>query len=365
MNLVVPGVGTEAGPQYATDINSSLAIIDGHNHSIGSGVQITPNGLNINASLPMNGNYLTSTGSITFTSQVTPIAAANNLYEVVNDLWFTNGSGLPIQITNGSGINVTSSGIASGTASASFVGGVLVVNSAANTPAAIQGGPISIGNIIASSNFITLQAPNALGSNQSITLPQTPSVASVVTMDTSGNMATANATGFSLPAGMMAPYGGAVTPSGWLLCNGAAVSRTVYANLFAAIGTGWGSGDGSTTFNIPQTQGVFLRGVDNGQMNDPDTLTRTAIQPGGNSGDNVGSYQGWQIQSHNHTLSDPTHHHTYAAPNGGSGGGSASGTTGQAPATNTSSSATGITIAATGGNQTNPNNVYVNYIIKT
>lgn len=54
-----------------------------------------------------------------------------------------------------------------------------------------------------------------------------------------------------LPAGMMAPYAGASAPTGWLLCDGSAVSRSGYATLFAAIGTAYGTGDGSTTFNLP------------------------------------------------------------------------------------------------------------------
>lgn len=54
-----------------------------------------------------------------------------------------------------------------------------------------------------------------------------------------------------LPPGMMAPYGGGSAPSGWLLCDGTAVSRTTYATLFTAIGVVWGVGDGSTTFNLP------------------------------------------------------------------------------------------------------------------
>jgi len=53
------------------------------------------------------------------------------------------------------------------------------------------------------------------------------------------------------PAGIVAMYGHTTPPTGWLSCNGSAVSRTTYAKLFAAIGTTWGVGDGSTTFNIP------------------------------------------------------------------------------------------------------------------
>lgn len=51
--------------------------------------------------------------------------------------------------------------------------------------------------------------------------------------------------------GEMVVFGGAVAPAGWLICDGSAVSRTVYSALFAAIGIAWGSGDGATTFNVP------------------------------------------------------------------------------------------------------------------
>ena len=56
---------------------------------------------------------------------------------------------------------------------------------------------------------------------------------------------------YHTPAGVMVEYGAAVAPAGWLLCNGAAVSRTTYARLFAALGVNWGAGNGSTTFNVP------------------------------------------------------------------------------------------------------------------
>ena len=63
------------------------------------------------------------------------------------------------------------------------------------------------------------------------------------------------------PIGTILPFGGSAIPNGFLLCNGAAVSRTTYAALFAVIGTSFGSGDGSTTFNIPDLRGEFLRGA--------------------------------------------------------------------------------------------------------
>ena len=61
--------------------------------------------------------------------------------------------------------------------------------------------------------------------------------------------------------GMIQPFGMAAAPNGWVICNGAAISRTTYADLFTVIGTTWGSGDGSSTFNVPRLQGAFLRGA--------------------------------------------------------------------------------------------------------
>lgn len=61
------------------------------------------------------------------------------------------------------------------------------------------------------------------------------------------------------PAGAILMFGGASVPSGWLLCNGQAVSRTTYASLFSVIGTTYGTGDGSTTFNVPNLEAKFPR----------------------------------------------------------------------------------------------------------
>jgi phage-related tail fiber protein len=74
----------------------------------------------------------------------------------------------------------------------------------------------------------------------------------------------------TLISDLAAPVGGVIgfamttVPTGWLECNGAAVSRTTYYSLYAAISTSWGVGDGSTTFKVPDYRGKFLRGFDNG-----------------------------------------------------------------------------------------------------
>lgn len=70
------------------------------------------------------------------------------------------------------------------------------------------------------------------------------------------------------PIGTINAYGGTTAPEGWLLCQGQALSRTDYADLFSVIGTNFGSGDGSTTFNIPDLRGEFLRGAGTNQHTD-------------------------------------------------------------------------------------------------
>ena len=107
-----------------------------------------------------------------------------------------------------------------------------------------------------------------------------------------GTLATTTTAGIQtlIPIGsitMWSSTGG--IPANHLKCEGAAISRTTYGNLFSVIGTIWGAGDGSTTFNVPDFRGVFPRGFDNGR--------------GIDSGRNFGSFQDHSIQSHNHFIS--------------------------------------------------------------
>lgn len=149
-----------------------------------------------------------------------------------------------------------------------------------------------------------------------------------------------------IPSGAFLPYGGTSAPSGFLMCDGSAVNRTTYAALYTAIGNAFGSGDGSTTFNVPDWRGRFIRGVDGTAGNDPDKLSRTAMASGGNTGNAVGSVQADQYASHSHSVSNS---------------GTAVFTTGTGnTATLSGSSSTG----AAGGNETRPKNGYANYIIK-
>lgn len=142
-----------------------------------------------------------------------------------------------------------------------------------------------------------------------------------------------------------------VPESGTLEANGAAVLRTTYSALFTKIGVKYGAGDGSTTFNIPDARGYFLRAWDHGRGIDPDAAARIA-RADGTAGNNVGTTQADALRSHNHGPADPTNLPLFEMHNtsvGNSGGNTA------AIGTSNFSSTTGYT----GGNETRPANINV------
>lgn len=144
-------------------------------------------------------------------------------------------------------------------------------------------------------------------------------------------------------AGSIFTFGMTTMPAGYLECNGAAVSRSTYATLYAAIGNTWGSGDGSTTFNVPDLRGYFLRGWDNGRGIDPAR--------------SFASTQTDLFKSHNHTTSLDS----------GIGNGVcvniSGGTIGPGP--NVPFNFKAFTMDNTGGSETRPVNIAVTYGIKT
>jgi len=159
-----------------------------------------------------------------------------------------------------------------------------------------------------------------------------------------------------MPSGMIMPFAGTSAPTSWLACNGAAISRSTYATLYNAIGTTWGTGDGSTTFNVPDLRGMFLRG----------TGTNATGSSSGAVGPSVGAYAADTYLNHTHT--DSGHTHTIAQSNSSlvwnttSTSGSFVNATGS---TTTSTGTANIQASTTGGTETKPKNYGVLYIIKT
>ena len=118
--------------------------------------------------------------------------------------------------------------------------------------------------------------------------------------------------GDATPAGTVIWTARSSAPTGYLKANGAAVSRSTYATLFSAIGTIYGAGDGSTTFNLPDLRGEFIRGWDDGR--------------GVDSGRAMGSNQAFSTSASDLSVSPSSHSHSYSdETNNGTGGGQGGG----------------------------------------
>jgi len=188
--------------------------------------------------------------------------------------------------------------------------------------------------------------------------------------------------GNTIPVGTVAPLATDTVPDGWLFCNGDTQSRTTYSKLFEVIGTRHGSGDGSTTFHLPDYRGRFLRGQDAGAGRDPGG--RTHMNAGGATLDNVGSVQNYTLGTHTHgantnarngsmfaqgtiNSSDNVGVRETSTPswttNERANGGSVSGDTTQSVGVIVSG-ATANNNSQTGTNEVRPLNANVKYIIK-
>ena len=177
-----------------------------------------------------------------------------------------------------------------------------------------------------------------------------------------------------VPVGSVFNLATTTVPTGFLECNGAAISRSTYASLFATISTTWGSGDGSSTFNLPDLRGQFVRGWDN--------------SAGVDSGRSFASSQSDQNKSHNHSITDSGHfHHSFRSGNSGESRLNSTLTSSNFPASGTgagnlneaynivsksdepdvgrtSSETTGITISNDGSTEVRVKNYALMYVIK-
>ena len=160
------------------------------------------------------------------------------------------------------------------------------------------------------------------------------------------NLVTNNNTLVGYP-GEVRTFAYAGCPSGWLVANGASVSATTYPDLFAALGTTWGTSAGNVV--LPDFRNQFLRG-DGASI--------------------VGTYEADTYLNHNHAVTDPGHTHTYRATTGNSGSYAAVGVAAigslNSPTETTASNTTGLTVntSTTGGTETRPKNYRVRFCVK-
>jgi microcystin-dependent protein len=132
----------------------------------------------------------------------------------------------------------------------------------------------------------------------------------VVDGSTDKKATTSQVRDYIIPAGSLWMFAGSVTPSGWMFCEGTAISRTIYASLFTAIGTTYGVGDGVTTFNIPDFReaapvGLGTRGAG---VTAHDVFT-------------LGQFKDDQMQGHRHSVTHNANSGTFNGIGGAAGAG--------------------------------------------
>ncbi len=225
-------------------------------------------------------------------------------------------------------------------------------------------------NLTTGSFAVTLT--NGVGST--LVLPQGYGV--IVIMDTTNGVRAVNIVQGGPPSGTINPFAGSSAPSGWFLCYGQAISRTLYSSLFSTIGTTYGAGDGSTTFNLPDLRGRSIFGLDNmggsaaGRLTGADSgniATPTTLGSAG--GEENHTLITGEMPVHNHGVTDPGHSHTITVNYIGEQHPGGAGWPNPSPSPQaTSTSTTGITIQNAGGGASHnniPPAMVMNWIIKT
>ena len=197
------------------------------------------------------------------------------------------------------------------------------------------------------------------------------------------------ATSFDMPSGSIITYGGSSAPTGWLICDGSAISRSTYATLFGILSTTYGVGDGSSTFNIPDIRGRVPAGKESsasrltsgvsgltsttlGNTGGAEGVTLTSAQSG-----IVGHTHGLTMNAHTHTFTGNAHSHTVNGVVGSglgagvvAGGGSVTTSSVTATGTNSTVTTTGTIAAVNAANASAAHlnvqpTIILNYIIKT
>jgi hypothetical protein len=261
-----------------------------------------------------------SSGLLSITDKYAEDTGAVNAYMItLNPAPTTHNEGLPIMFK---------ATYANTGASTITINGLAEKNIKKNGSSALEAGDIAAGQIV------TVVYD---GTNYQLMTPSAKLPADLIALQAN-----------TVPVGSIVAYPSETAPTGWLECNGQAISRTTYAALYAVIGTRYGTGDGSTTFNVPDYRGYFLRGWNHGAGVDPDASARTNSGDG-TSGDHVGTKQDDDYKSHRHKAGKGTGTHDEMYGSGGLCG------DGQAADTYTDYS---------GNNETRPKNINVMYCIK-
>ena len=261
-SLVVSGASTLTGAVTASNnvqVGGNLTVLGNTTLGNASADIVTVAGSSTFSAPVTVSSTLTVTGQTTLGPGNTSITGATTI------------SGSPVEVT-GAVLNIRSANVA-------FTGNVTIGDVSTDT--------LTVNSTTTHSAATTFNA--AATFNGTVNLPSTTNY------DRPGAQASAALNQMLVIPGTIIAYGGVSVPNGYLACDGSAVSRSTYADLFFAISTTWGGGDGSTTFNVPDLRGLFLRGT--GTNNTVNTSAGTkAIGPA------VGGTTGDTFRQHSHSL---------------------------------------------------------------
>ena len=181
MNLILPVVGSQIGPTWASNLNAALENVDAHDHTSGKGSKIPTAGLNINSELNFNENGATSLNYSQYKDNVSPLSAVTyprSLDVSGGELYYNDAAGNQIQLTNAGGINLTSIGTIGGDYSTSTASLAYSSLSTTFTFASSSGiyskvnlGDLKIFERISGGKYVEFKTPTGLSSDYSLTLP--------------------------------------------------------------------------------------------------------------------------------------------------------------------------------------------------
>ena len=262
MGLIEPAVGSELGPAWASELNSSLTTIDQHNHAMGNGVQINPSGININADLPFNQNNATILRTTRFFPQASIIASSapdqGCVYAFTSssttrtELYYNDYNGNQVQITNNGNVN-SGAGSISGlpfSGAASYSAGTYTWEagtSGAPTPGTMASGGLEISPSTAFTYYTGIACNASISASYTFTLPTGVAVdnGSMLTSDTSGNLSYTT-TDITAGSGTTMSLSGGVLSVGTIQTANIAAGAVTNAKL-AALNYEISTAGGSTT----------------------------------------------------------------------------------------------------------------------
>ena len=337
-NINIGGTATIAG---AIQLNSTATIVGSaifkDSVSVSGNVNIAGN-TSIGGTATVGGAFVAA-GAAQLQSTVTAVGAAT----FKSDVSVSGNTRIGGTVTIAGAVSLASTLSVAG--ATNFASTVTVVGAGTFKSAVSVSGNVNIAGNTSIGGTVTISGANLAAPNAKV-------CASAYYGDGS------NLTG-AMPTGAILPYGSSVAPSGYVLCNGTAYNRTTYADLFGVIGVKYGVGNGSTTFNVPDTRGRFLAGWDAG------TSVLTSVTVSMITGASIGNTGGTQAVALA-VAQIPSHqHHMWVSGSGEEGNTHAvAGFNVQTEYESGSSVSTGST-GGSGSHSNIPPSLIINYIIKT